>query len=358
MLLYLKARLCNFFRPPSREKLQSRVRKIKMRAMVLEKIRHPLVLKDVPIPTLKRGEVLIKVDSCGVCRTDLHIIDGELPHPQLPLILGHQIVGTIAKVEETDSKFPLGLRVGVPWLGGCCGTCEFCVSKRENLCDAAVFTGYLNNGGYAEFCAANQKFILPLPGIEDYDDFKMAPLLCAGLIGYRALKLAEPAKIMGFYGFGSSAHLLIQVAQALNKKIFVFTRPGDFRTQQFATNLGAIWVGGSDQQPPELLDAAIIFAPVGALYPQALKAVKKGGKVISAGIHMSDIPAFPYALLWGERSMSSVANLTRKDGLEYMRLISEVPLKVSVTSFPLEDANKALASIRNGSIEGSAVLKI
>lgn len=327
-----------------------------MRAMVLEKVDHPLVLKDVPCPTPKPSEVLIKIQACGVCRTDLHIIDGELPHPKLPLILGHQVVGIIDKLGENVSKHKLGDRVGVPWLGCTCHVCEFCVSGRENLCDKAIYTGYLRDGGFAEYCTAHEDFILELP--HDYDDLHTAPLLCAGLIGYRAFRLASPAKTIGFYGFGSSAHILIQAANALGSEVYVFTRPGDKKTQEFARSLGAKWAGGSDQLPPIALDSAIIFAPVGALYPQALKAIKKGGKVISAGIHMSDIPSFPYALLWEERSMSSVANLTRQDGIDFMQLVKKHHLKISVTAFPLEEANQALDDIRNGSLEGSAVLSI
>lgn len=327
-----------------------------MRAMILEKIGNPLILKDVPRPKPKKFEVLIKIHACGVCRTDLHIVDGELPPPQLPLILGHQVVGVVDKLGENVSKYKIGDRVGVPWLGGCCYICEFCTSGRENLCDSAVYTGYLQNGGYADYCTAHEDFILALP--QDYDDLHTAPLLCAGLIGYRALRLAGSAKTIGFYGFGSSAHLLIQVANALDREIYVFTRPGDKKTQEFALSLGAKWVGGSDQLSPIALDAAIIFAPVGALYPQALKSIKKGGKVISAGIHMSDIPSFPYELLWGERSISSVANLTRKDGIDFMRIIKNLHLKISITSFLLEEANQALEAIRNGTLEGSAVLKI
>lgn len=327
-----------------------------MRAMVLERIGHPVILRDVPLPSPKSSEILIKVHSCGVCRTDLHIVDGELPHPKLPLILGHQVVGEVAKIGENSSKHKVGDRVGVPWLGGCCHTCELCVSGRENLCDHAIYTGYLRNGGYAEYCTAHEDFVLEIP--QNYDDLHTAPLLCAGLIGYRAFKLAEPNKTLGFYGFGSSAHLLIQVAVSLGREVYAFTRPGDAETQAFARSLGAKWAGGSDELPPVPIDAALIFAPVGALYPQALKAIKKGGKVISAGIHMSDIPTFPYALLWEERSMSSVANLTRQDGIEFMQLAKKIPLQVTVTSYPLEEANQALNAIRNGSLEGSAVLTI
>lgn len=327
-----------------------------MRAMILEQIGKPLILKNVPCPIPGPQEVLIKVKACGVCRTDLHIVDGELPHPHLPLILGHQVAGIIEKVGENVSKHKIGSRVGVPWLGQTCGVCEFCHADKENLCDNAVFTGYLRNGGYAEYCTAHEDFVLPLPS--NYDDLHVAPLLCAGLIGYRAFRLAQPAKTMGFYGFGSSAHLLIQVANALKHEIYVFTRPGDEKTQAFAYSLGAKWAGGSDQKPPIALDAALIFAPVGALYVQALKVIKKGGKVISAGIHMSDIPSFAYKLLWEERSMSSVANLTRKDGFGFIDLAAKTPLDVSVTPFPLEEANEALSAIRNGSLHGSAVLVI
>lgn len=327
-----------------------------MRAMILEEIGKPLILKDIPIPDPKPFEVLIKIATCGVCRTDLHIVDGELPHPQLPLILGHQIVGYIHKLGKNVSNLKLGQRVGVPWLGWCCNSCEFCQTEKENLCDKALYTGYTLNGGYAEYCTARADFILNLP--TNYDDEHTAPLLCAGLIGYRAFRLAEPNKTIGFYGFGSSAHLLIQIATALGRHVYVFTRPGDDKTQTFARSLGAVWAGGSDELPPEPLDAALIFAPVGALYPIALKAVKKGGKVISVGIHMSDIPSFPYALLWEERTMTSVANLTRRDGHEFMRLVEQFHPKVNATAFPLEEANSALDAIKKGTIKGSAVLII
>lgn len=327
-----------------------------MRAMVLEEIGHSLILKDVPCPIPNPFEVLIKIKACGVCRTDLHIVDGELPYPKLPLILGHQVVGIIDKIGENVSKHKIGDRVGVPWLGGSCHSCEFCISERENLCDKAIYTGYLRDGGYADYCTAHEDFVLSLP--QAYDDLHTAPLLCAGLIGYRAFRLAGPAKTIGFYGFGSAAHLLIQVANALGCKVYVFTRPGDKKTQVFARSLGAKWTGGSDQLPPISLDAALIFAPVGALYPQALKAIKKGGKVISAGIHMSDIPSFPYSLLWEERSMSSVANLTRQDGIDFMEHVEKFQLQVTVTPFALEDVNQALEAIRNGTLDGSAVLKI
>lgn len=327
-----------------------------MRAMVLEQIKKPLILQNVPRPVPAPFEILIKINTCGVCRTDLHIADGELPHPKLPLILGHQVVGTVEAVGEQATKHKIGSRVGVPWLASTCHACEFCTSERENLCDFATFTGYSRNGGYAEYCTAHEDYAIKLT--KKYDDLHMAPLLCAGLIGYRAFRLATPAKTMGLYGFGSSAHLLIQVATALGTEVYVFTRPGDKKTQDFARSLGAIWAGGSDELPPLSLDSSIIFAPVGALYPQALKATKKGGKVISAGIHMSDIPSFPYRLLWEERSISSVANLTRQDAIDYMRLVQKTPLKVSVTAFPLEKANDALDAIRTGKLEGSAVLEI
>lgn len=324
--------------------------------MVLEKMGHPLILRDIPCPIPGPFEVLIKIQACGVCRTDLHIIDGELPHPKLPLIPGHQVVGIVEKVGEKVSKHQIGNRVGVPWLGSSCHSCEFCLSGKENLCDNAIYTGYLRNGGYADYCTAHEDYLLRIP--ERYDALHAAPLLCAGLIGYRAFRLAGPAKTMGFYGFGSAAHLLIQVANALGCEIYVFTRPGDKKTQSFAHTLGAKWAGGSDEMPPVALDAALIFAPVGALYPQALKTIKKGGKVISAGIHMSDIPSFPYELLWEERSMSSVANLTRQDGADFMQLVEKILIHVTVQAFALEEANQALAAIRNGTLEGSAVLQI
>lgn len=327
-----------------------------MRAMVLERVGEPLVLREVEVPQPGKGEVRIKVAVCGVCRTDLHIVDEELVASQLPLILGHQVVGTIDKLGENVTRWREGDRVGLPWLGNSCGSCEFCRSSRENLCDDPTFTGYTCNGGYADYCTAQADFLLEIPSF--FDDLHAAPLLCAGLIGYRAFRLVQPAETMGFYGFGSSAHILIQVATALNHRVYVFTRPGDQATQQFALTLGATWAGGSDTLPPTSLDAAIIFAPVGALYPEALRAVKKGGKVLSAGIHMSPIPSFPYALLWGERSISSVANLTRQDGVDFMELVKKLSLNISVTAFPLEEANSALTAIRDGTLEGSAVLTI
>jgi propanol-preferring alcohol dehydrogenase len=325
-----------------------------MQAMCLEKIGSPLIMRGVARPKPADDEVLLQVHACGVCRTDLHIVDGELPTPQLPLILGHQIVGTIVEVGSQVDTHQVGERVGVPWLGKTCHHCPFCLSERENLCDFAIFTGYTRNGGYAEFCTVHRDYLLNIP--DSYDDLHAAPLLCAGLIGYRAFRLAGEVERIGFYGFGSSAHLLIQVARALGKEVYVFTRPGDKKTQAFAESLGAIWAGGSDELPPKQLDAALIFAPVGALYIQGLKAVKKGGRVISAGIHMSDIPAFPYSLLWEERSLSSVANLTRQDGREFMSLARDIPIKVFAQPFALEHANEALDAIRQGTVEGSSVL--
>lgn len=327
-----------------------------MKAMFLEKVKTPLVLKEVDIPKPQPNEVLIKVNTCGVCRTDLHIVDGELPQPKLPLILGHQIVGVIKEVGKDVKQHKVGDRVGAPWLGGTCHHCEFCLKDKENLCDNPVFTGYLKNGGYAEYCCVLADYLMPIPS--KYDDLHAAPLLCAGLIGYRAYRLCGEVETIGFYGFGSSAHLLIQVLTPLKKKVYVFTRPKDTKTQEFAKSLGAYWVGGSDEIPNERLDAAILFAPVGALYPQALKVIKKGGKVISAGIHMSDIPQFPYELLWEERTMTSVANLTREDGHLFMELADKYPIKAHVNAYPLEKANEALKAIREGKSEGSNVLQI
>jgi alcohol dehydrogenase, propanol-preferring len=327
-----------------------------MKAMVLEKIGDPLTLKEVPKPSPGEFEVLIKVRACGVCRTDLHIVEGELNSPKLPLILGHQIVGIIEEVGCKVSREKIGKRIGVAWLGRACGKCEFCLSSRENLCDYGVFTGYNCNGGYAEYCIAQDSFVVDIP--EKYDDVSAAPLLCAGLIGYRALRLVGEFESVGFYGFGSSAHLLIQAARYLEKKVYVFTRPNDQKTVEFALSLGATWAGGSDEAPPKLLDAAILFAPTGSLYPAALKVIKKGGKVISAGIHMSDIPSFSYSLLWEERSISSVANLTRRDALEFMTLASELDFQIKTSVFPLKKANEALEAIKKGKVEGSVVLSL
>ncbi|MCB1114359.1 MAG: zinc-dependent alcohol dehydrogenase family protein [Chlamydiia bacterium] len=327
-----------------------------MKAMVLEKIKTPLVMKEVDKPAPKADEVLIRVKACGVCRTDLHLVDGELEEYKLPIIPGHQVVGVIEEVGDKVLKWKVGDRVGVPWLGGTCGTCEFCRKGQENLCDEIVFTGATRNGGYAEYVTAKEGYILPIP--DRYNDVDAAPLLCAGLIGYRTLRKAGDAKKIGFYGFGSAAHLLIQAAVKEGKEIYVFTRPGDGEGQAFAKSLGATWAGGSDTLPPEKLDAALIFAPVGSLYLEALKAVKKGVQVISAGIHMSDIPSFPYSLLWGERAMTSVANLTRDDGKAFMELANKHPIHAKTTVYPLEKANEALHAIRDGSLEGSLVLQV
>jgi len=322
-----------------------------MRAMVLEAPRTPLRLEDRPLPKPGPGQVLLKVRACGVCRTDLHVADGELPRPKLPLILGHEIVAT---VEQGGARFKNNDRVGVPWLGWTDGTCRFCRSDRENLCDAARFTGYTLDGGYAEYTTADERYCFPLP--DSYDDLHAAPLLCAGLIGYRTLRLAGDAQRIGLYGFGAAAHLIAQVAVHQGRRVFAFTRPGDAEGQRFARELGALWAGGSDEKPPEELDAALIFAPVGSLIPAALRAVAKGGTVVAGGIHMSDIPSFPYELLWGERCVRSVANLTRRDGEELLALAAAMRLRVEARRFPLEQANIALDSLRKGQLRGAAVL--
>jgi alcohol dehydrogenase, propanol-preferring len=322
-----------------------------MRAMVLHAARSPLRLEDRPPPEPGPRQVLLRVRACGVCRTDLHILDGELSRPKLPLVLGHQIVAT---VEQGGTRFKPGARVGVPWLGWTDGTCRFCRSDRENLCDAARFTGYDIDGGYAEHTVADERYCFALP--DSYDDLRAAPLLCAGLIGYRTLRLAGDADRIGLYGFGAAAHLIAQVAVQQGRRVFAFTRPGDSEGQRFARELGALWAGGSDEKPPEELDAALIFAPVGALVVTALRAVGKGGTVVAGGIHMSDIPAFPYELLWGERSVRSVANLTRRDGEEFLALAATMELRVETQRFPLEQANIALESLRKGKVRGAAVL--
>lgn len=324
--------------------------------MVLHTVGRPLELRDIPVPHPTENQLLLKVQTCGVCRTDLHIVDGELENPNLPLVLGHQIVGTVEKVGPNTTNFEIGDKVGVPWLGHTCGQCEFCQSGKENLCDNARFTGYNLNGGFAEYAAADARFCFPIP--EEYPALQASPLLCAGLIGYRSLRKTGNAKTLGFYGFGSAAHILTQVALYQDKEIFAFTREGDTQTQEFARSLGASWAGGSETLPPKKLDAAIIFAPVGKLVPQALKAIKKGGDVVCAGIHMSDIPSFPYKDLWEERSIESVANLTRQDGIDFMELAPKVPVRSNITTYPLEKANQALDDLRAGSFEGSAVLEI
>jgi propanol-preferring alcohol dehydrogenase len=327
-----------------------------MRAMILEAQRQPLRLVDIPEPVAGPGQLLIRVSACGVCRTDLHIVDGELTEPKLPLVLGHQIVGTVAALGPGAEGFTVGDRVGVPWLGWTDGECRYCQSGRENLCDAARFTGYDMDGGYAEYAVADHRYCLPIP--EGFDDLQAAPLLCAGLIGYRSLRQTGDAERLGLYGFGSSAHIVCQVAKFQGRKVFAFTKPGDADGQAFARGLGADWAGGSDEPPPEQLDAAIVFAPVGALMIEALRATAKGGRVVSAGIHMSDIPSFPYEELWGERSLSSVANLTREDGREFLELAPQVPVHTQVTEYPLERANEALDDIRSGKLVGAAVLRV
>jgi len=319
--------------------------------MVLYAQRTPLRLEERPPPEPGPGQVLLRVRACAVCRTDLHIVDGELPRPKLPLIPGHQIVAT---VEQDGTRFAAGERVGVPWLGWTDGTCRFCREGRENLCDAARFTGYDLDGGYAEYAVADERYCFPLP--DSYDDLHAAPLLCAGLIGYRTLRLAGDAERIGLYGFGAAAHLIAQVAVHQGRRVFAFTRPGDAEGQRFARELGAVWAGGSDEKPPEELDAALIFAPVGALIPAALRATTKGGTVVAGGIHMSDIPSFPYELLWGERSVRSVANLTRRDGEEFLLIAGQSKLRVEVQRFPLEQANGALGALRAGQVRGAAVL--
>jgi propanol-preferring alcohol dehydrogenase len=326
-----------------------------MRAMVLKQPRAPLQPREVPIPDPGPDQVLVRVLACGVCRTDLHIVDGELPHPKLPLIPGHQIVGTVARKGE-GARLAIGARVGVPWLGWTCGRCRYCLSGRENLCDQARFTGYQIDGGYAEYVVADHRFCFPVPA--GYSDLQAAPLLCAGLIGYRCLRMAGDAARLGLYGFGAAAHIVIQVARHQGRRVFAFTSPGDLAAQEFALTLGAAWAGGSLEPPPEPLDAAIIFAPVGALVPAALRAVVKGGTVVCGGIHMSDIPAFPYEILWGERVLRTVANLTRQDGEEFLALAPRIPVRTEVRAFALSAANPALDTLRGGKLRGAAVLVV
>ncbi|HEU0225763.1 MAG TPA: zinc-dependent alcohol dehydrogenase family protein [Steroidobacteraceae bacterium] len=324
-----------------------------MLAMRLHAPGRPLVADELPVPEPGPGELLLRVLACGVCRTDLHLVDGELPGIRCPVTPGHEIVGRVVSAGR-NARFREGDRIGVPWLGGTCGACRWCRMGRENLCDRAVFTGYTRDGGYAEYAVANADFCFAIPAM--YDDAEAAPLLCAGLIGYRAWQAAGDARVAGLYGFGAAAHLLLQLATAQGRRVFAFTRPGDSEAQRFAVGLGADWAGGSDEKPPEPMDAAILFAPVGALVPAALAATRKGGRVVCAGIHMSDIPSFPYRLLWEERSVVSVANLTRQDGEEFMRLASAVPLRATVARMPLAGANEALARLRGGEIQGAAVL--
>ncbi len=328
-----------------------------MRAMVLEKIGSPLALRDVPKPKPERGQLLVRVSACAICRTDLHIVDGELSNPKLPLILGHQIVGRVEEIgEAVPSSFAVGDRVGIPWLGWTDGECVYCRSSRENLCDRAKFTGYNIDGGYAEFTVADGRYCFHLP--DDYNDIDVAPLLCAGMLGYRSYRKTGDARRLGIYGFGNAAHLIAQIAIYEKKEIFAFTRPGDKAGQESAMKLGAVWAGGSDKTPPEKLDAAIVFAPVGSLVPAALRALAKGGLVVCGGIHMSDIPSFPYVDLWNERVITSVANLTRRDGEEFLKLAPRVPVKTKAETFPLEEANTALEKFRNGRLDGTAVLVI
>lgn len=325
-----------------------------MKAMVLERPGTLLEARELPIPVPGRTEVQIAVEACGVCRTDLHVMDGELPDPVLPLVPGHEIVGRITRLGEGVEGLRIGQRVGVPWLGHTCGHCAYCRNSRENLCDDPRFTGYQRNGGYAQYTCAEARYCFELPEAEPAAN--LAPLLCAGLIGYRSLRMTEGARSLGIYGFGAAAHIIAQVAIAQGRNVFAITRPGDTASQAFARSLGARWAGGSDEQPPEHFDAAIIFAPVGELVPLALNQVVKGGIVVCAGIHMSDIPSFPYAWLWGERSIRSVANLTRADGVEFFELVRNTPIRTHVTRYPLSQANDAIADLRAGRVQGAAVL--
>ena len=322
-----------------------------MRALRAEASRAALVLRELAMPRSQPGEVVVKVSACGVCRTDLHLLDGELPMCRYPVTPGHEVVGTVV---QGGRRFAAGARVGIPWLASTCGACEFCRAGRENLCERARFTGCHVDGGYAEYAVADERFCLPIP--ERYGDAEAAPLLCAGLIGYRSYSFAGDARTIGLYGFGAAAHLLAQVARAEGRRVFAFTRPGDSAGQRFALECGAHWAGSSGDEPPAPLDAAILFAPAGELVPAALRAVKKGGRVICGGIHMSDIPSFPYAWLWGERQIISVANLTRADGERFMEVASRVPLKTAARVYPLQSANEALRDLREGRLSGAAVL--
>jgi alcohol dehydrogenase, propanol-preferring len=324
--------------------------------MVFRAVGTPLEETELPVPDVGPGQVRLAVHACGICRTDLHIVDGELTGPKLPLVPGHQIVGTVTELGSDVERFRPGDRVGVPWLGWTCGTCRFCTSGRENLCVRARFTGYTIDGGYAEQTVADERFCFPIP--EGYPDLQAAPLLCAGLIGYRALGLAGDAERLGLYGFGAAAHIICQVAVAEGRRVFAFTRDGDEASQEFARSLGVVWAAGSSERPPEPLDAAIIFAPVGGLVPVALAAVDRGGTVVCAGIHMSDIPSFPYELLWEERVLRSVANLTREDGVDFMRLAPAIPVHTEVTVQPLEAANQAFDELRRGDVVGAVVLEV
>ncbi|HZD89821.1 MAG TPA: zinc-dependent alcohol dehydrogenase family protein [Pseudolabrys sp.] len=325
-----------------------------MRAMVLDRPGTPLNLREMPVPAPGRGEILVAVSACGVCRTDLHVVDGDLIEPKLPIVPGHEIVGRAAALGEGVGGFRNGERVGVPWLGATCGVCPYCRSGRENLCDHPVFTGYTRDGGFATHTIADARYCFPLG--EAGDDAEVAPWLCAGLIGWRSYRMAGEGETLGLYGFGAAAHILVQVARWQGRRVFAFTRAGDTAAQDFARSLGAVWAGGSDQAPPEPLDAAIIFAPVGALVPAALKAVKKGGRVVCGGIHMSNIPSFPYSILWEEREVRSVANLTRQDAHEFLAIAPKAGVHADVTRYPLEKANEALSDLRDGQLQGAAVL--
>jgi len=325
-----------------------------MRAMVLRRAGQPLDLEDVTRPEPGPGQLLVRVGACAVCRTDLHVVDGDLTGPKLPLIPGHEIIGTVEATGPGVMGFRIGDRIGIPWLGHTCGQCDYCRRGDENLCDAARFTGYTIDGGFAEYTVADHRYCFPVP--DSYSAIDAAPLMCAGLIGYRSYRMSGEAQRIGLYGFGAAAHIIAQVATHQGRKVFAFTQPGDVETQAFAKSLGAVWAGGSDEAPPRPLDAAIIFAPVGALVPAALRAVDKGGTVVCAGIHMSEIPAFPYDILWEERVVRSVANLTRADGEAFLRIAPDVPVKTEVTVYPLERANDALDDLRYGRFEGAAVL--
>jgi propanol-preferring alcohol dehydrogenase len=325
-----------------------------MRAMILTCVGRPLEGAEMQVPSVAAGELLVRVTACAVCRTDLHVVDGELPHPKLPLIIGHEIVGRIAEIGAGVAGFRVGERVGIPWLGWTCGDCQFCRTARENLCAQARFTGYTIDGGYAEFTVADARFCFRIP--DEYDDVSAAPLLCAGLIGYRCLRKAGDAQRLGIYGFGAAAHIIAQVARHEGRELFAFTTPGDTTAQEFARRLGAVWAGGSDEVPPKKLEAAIIFAPVGLLVPAALRVLERGGTVVCGGIHMSDIPSFPYRDLWQERTICSVANLTRRDGEEFLALAPRVPVRTETQTFPLERANDALDALRSGALTGAAVL--
>ena len=327
-----------------------------MRAMILEQPGQPLHLADIPIPEPAPKQVRVKVSVCGICRTDLHVVDGDLTEPKLPIVPGHQIVGTVDKIGSGITAFKIGQRVGVPWLGGSCGECRFCLAGQENLCDRARYTGYQIDGGFAEYTVADERFCFPIP--DTYPDLQAAPLLCAGLIGYRSYRKAGTGPRLGLYGFGAAAHILIQVARHDGREVYAFTRKGDTQAQEFARELGAVWAGESGQMPPQKLDAAIIFAPVGDLVPLALRATIKGGVVVCAGIHMSDIPSFPYSILWEERSVVSVANLTRQDGEDFLAIAPQVPVKTEVTAYPLESANEALDDLREGRFTGAAVVVV